>query len=88
MAISRDIEETSADVAEGSGFVLTSILTAHSLNLLTGHFTYEEKRGREWSRQEPGDIDEAQRVSSRERANQSNQRVGTKPRCPTKPSEI
>jgi hypothetical protein len=32
--------------------------------------------GREWTRQEPSDIDEARRVSSRERANQSNQRVG------------
>jgi hypothetical protein len=28
------------------------------------------------------------RLSSRERANQSNQGVGRKPRCPTKPSEI
>ena len=51
-------------------------------------FTYETRRGREWSRREPSDIDEPRRVSSRERANQSNQRVGRKPHCPTKPSEI
>ena len=53
MAISKDLEETSADVTENSGFVLTSILTAHFLTLLTSHFTCEEKRGREWSRREP-----------------------------------
>jgi hypothetical protein len=88
MAISKDLEETSADVTETSGFVLTSVLTAHLLTLLTGHFTYEKRRGREWSRREPSDIDEAQRVNSRERANQSNQGVGRKPRYPTKPSEI
>jgi len=47
MAISKDLEETSADVTETSRFVLTSILTAHFLTLLTGHFTYEERRRRE-----------------------------------------
>src|SRR6267154_6890258 len=47
MAISKDLEETSADVTEASGFVLTSILTVHFLTLLTGHFTYEERRRRE-----------------------------------------
>ncbi|MEP6585897.1 MAG: hypothetical protein ABJB70_04135, partial [Candidatus Udaeobacter sp.] len=46
-AISKDLEETSADVTETSGFVLTSVLTAHLLTLLTGVFTYEERRGRE-----------------------------------------
>ena len=56
--------------------------------LISYRGTYEKRRGREWSRREPSDIDEARRVSSRERVNQSNQRVGRKPRCPTKPSEI
>ena len=88
MAISKDLEETSADVTETSGFVFTSVLTSHLLTLLTVHFAYKERRGREWSRREPSDIDEAERVSSRERANQSNQRVGRKPHRPTKPSEI
>src|SRR6266481_5895647 len=59
MAISKDLEETSANVTQTSGFVLTSVLTAHLLTLLTGHLTYEERRGREWSRREPSDIDEA-----------------------------
>ncbi len=88
MAMSKDLEETSADVTKTSGFVFTSVLTSHLLTLLTVHFAYKERRGREWSRREPSDIDEAQRVSWRERANQSNQRVGRKPRRPTKPSEI
>jgi hypothetical protein len=34
MAISKDLEETFSDVTETSGFVLTSILTAHFLTLL------------------------------------------------------
>ncbi len=34
--------------------------------------------GPEWSRRKPSDIDEARRVSSRERANQSNQCVERK----------
>ena len=49
--------------------------TVNVVELGIWRFTYEEKAGREWSRREPSDIDEARRVRSRERANQSNQRA-------------
>src|SRR6266496_3829464 len=50
--------------------------------------TYEERRGREWSRREPSDIDEARWVSFREKANQSNRFMKRTPRCPRNPSVL
>ena len=48
-----------------------------------------KRRGREWSRREPSDIDEARRMSSREASESIEPARGNEnPRCPTKPSEI
>ena len=35
----------------------------HEFAVVFDDFTYENRRGREWSRREPSDIDEARRVS-------------------------
>jgi hypothetical protein len=53
--------QTSADVTETSEFVLTYVLTRPFFCMFSGHFTYENRRGREWSRREPSDIDEGRR---------------------------
>ena len=42
-------------------FVLTSVLTRPLFCVIFGVFTYENRRGREWSRREPSDIGEARR---------------------------
>ena len=57
---------TIANIMEIRGIVLTFVLTLPKFWLPQADFTYEKRRGREWSRREPSDIDEARRVSSGE----------------------
>jgi hypothetical protein len=49
------LHRTSLTRTEFGGFVVTLAI----FDLISDDFTYEKRRGREWSRREPSDMDEA-----------------------------
>ena len=78
------VEMRSLNIVNTCGVCHTLCRTSLFLALVLAFFTYEKRRGREWSRREPSDIDEARKGKLSGESESIEPARGVKPRCSTK----